>query len=121
MEERNVLGEPLQPCSQAPLTGFQRDGLCRPASADSGNHLVCARVSEEFLDFTRSRGNDLSVLKPGDRWCLCAGRWKEAYEEGVVAQVVPEATSKAALQFIPATELLLASDGLYEAHRTSPP
>jgi uncharacterized protein len=119
MQEKNVLDEPLRRCSREPLTGYRRDGFCRPVSGDSGNHLVCARVSEEFLDFTRSRGNDLSSLKPGDRWCLCAGRWKEAYDEGVVAQVVPEATSKQALRFLSAEDLLLAADGLYGAHRAS--
>lgn len=113
-EERNLFDEPLESCSREPMTGFLRDGYCRPASSDSGNHLVCAELSREFLDFTAARGNRLSGLRPGDRWCLCARRWKEAADAGVVARVIPEATSKQALHFAPALELYA---GLYEAHR----
>jgi uncharacterized protein len=114
MAERNLFDEPLKLCSREPMTGFLRDGYCRPASSDSGNHLVCAELSKEFLDFTESRGNRLSGLGPGDRWCLCARRWKEAADAGVVARVIPEATSKQALRFAP--ELELQAD-LYAAHR----
>ena len=87
----NVLGEPLQPCSMNPLTGFYRDGCCKTGEDDRGKHIVCARMTEDFLNYTKSRGNDLSTaipqfgfpgLKPGDQWCLCASRWKEAWMLG---------------------------------------
>jgi hypothetical protein len=101
-----VLGGPLAPCSSDPLTGFYRDGLCRCGPEDVGVHAVCAVVTAEFLAFSKSRGNNLSDsapgfpgLKPGDRWCLCAGRWVEAMEAGVAPRVVLEATSEAALEF----------------------
>lgn len=89
---RNVLGEDLQVCSLDPITGFQRQGKCETDEDDLGTHVVCAEVTDAFLSFTRSRGNDLTTpapnlgfpgLKPGDRWCLCVSRWKEAYEAGV--------------------------------------
>jgi uncharacterized protein (DUF2237 family) len=100
-KEINVLGSPLQTCSLSPLTGFLRDGSCRMPSGDAGRHGVCAEVTEDFLSFTKSRGNDLSAprpefgfpgLKPGDRWCLCADRWREAEENGVAPPVVLNAT-----------------------------
>ena len=81
-------GQPLEPCSHDPLTGFYRDGCCRVGPGDFGVHSVCVRVTEDFLSYTRAQGNDLSTpvpeagfpgLKPGDRWCVCAGRWKEAF------------------------------------------
>lgn len=106
---KNVLGEPLQPCSMDPLTGFFRDGCCRTGPLDVGRHVVCARLNAEFLEFSKSRGNDLSTprpeagfpgLKPGDRWCLCAARWKEALEAGCAPKVVLTATHEAALQVI---------------------
>jgi len=87
---RNVLGAPLEICSIKPMSGFYRDGCCDTGSEDIGNHTVCAVMTSEFLDFSKSRGNDLSTpvpelgfpgLKPGDRWCLCAPRWQEAFEE----------------------------------------
>ena len=92
----NVFGSPLQPCGQDPVTGFYRDGCCNTGHADGGMHTVCAIVTEAFLSFSRSRGNDLTApvpfadfpgLKPGDRWCLCAGRWLEAYRAGVAPPV----------------------------------
>lgn len=104
----NVLGEPLEPCSFDPLTGFHRDGCCRTGGADAGVHAVCAVMTEEFLAFSRSSGNDLSTpepvwgfrgLVPGDRWCLCASRWAEALAAGVAPPVVLEATHIAALEF----------------------
>lgn len=85
----NVLGNKLEECGQDPVTGFYRDGCCNSGPQDSGTHTVCAVMTEDFLAFTKSRGNDLSTpipaygfqgLKPGDRWCLCVSRWKEAYE-----------------------------------------
>jgi uncharacterized protein (DUF2237 family) len=108
--ERNVLGTPLVACSYAPLTGYLRDGCCRTLPDDSGLHLVCARMTQAFLDFSLTRGNDLITprpqyrfrgLKPGDRWCLCASRWKEAYDAGVAPPVVLESTHERALDIIP--------------------
>ena len=104
----NVLGEPLEDCSLAPLTGWHRDGCCRTGAGDVGSHVVCAVMTVEFLAFSRSRGNDLSTprpeyefpgLKPGDRWCLCAGRWREAMDAGVAPQVVLAATHVRALAY----------------------
>lgn len=111
---RNVLGGPLQDCSHEPLTGFFRDGCCRTGAQDRGVHAVCARVTEEFLAFSRRAGNDLSTprpayhfpgLKPGDRWCLCAARWKEALEAGVAPPVVLEATHASALEYVDRSSL----------------
>ncbi len=111
---KNVLGGPLQSCCTEPATGFFRDGYCRAAAGDPGWHLVCARVTREFLDFTRQRGNDLSTpvpdhgfpgLKPGDRWCLCVQRWKEALAAGRAPSVVLEATHVSALEFVDLADL----------------
>jgi uncharacterized protein (DUF2237 family) len=108
--EKNVLGGRLKPCSHQPSTGFYRDGYCRTCAEDAGRHTVCAEVTADFLAFSRSRGNDLSTpypaygfpgLKPGDRWCLCALRWLEAYEAGVAPPVVLAATHEATLDAIP--------------------
>jgi|SRR5579883_1838630 len=104
---RNVLGEPLEPCSLKPLTGFFRDGCCNTAREDVGSHTVCAVMTAEFLAFSKSRGNDLSTpvpaygfpgLKTGDRWCLCAPRWQEAFEAGRAPRVVLRATHAGALE-----------------------
>ncbi len=106
----NVFGEPLQVCSCQPLTGFYRDGCCRTGVEDGGVHVICARVTAEFLEFSRSRGNDLITpnpvysfpgLKPGDYWCLCAARWREAWEAGVAPPVNLAATHQAALNYVP--------------------
>jgi len=106
---KNVLGTPLQSCSTDPMTGFYRDGCCTTGADDMGIHIVCAQVTREFLDFSRSRGNDLTTpapaygfpgLKPGNRWCLCVQRWKEAYEAGVAPPVVLAATHMSALEFV---------------------
>lgn len=106
---RNVLGKPLQTCSTDPLTGFYRDGCCHTGPQDTGRHLICARMTESFLTFTKSRGNDLSTarpkyrfpgLKPGDKWCLCALRWREAYEAGMAPAVDLNATHEKALEFV---------------------
>jgi uncharacterized protein (DUF2237 family) len=110
----NVLGTPLAPCSMDPLTGFYRDGCCKTGKDDTGSHVVCCRVTAEFLAFSRSRGNDLSTprpeyqfpgLKPGDQWCVCAVRWREALEAGVAPRVVLEATHEAVLRFVAITDL----------------
>ncbi|MEL6359216.1 MAG: DUF2237 domain-containing protein [Bacteroidota bacterium] len=106
---KNVFGQDIAACSTDPMTGFYRDGCCRTGEEDRGTHVVCARMTEEFLTFTKSRGNDLSTpkpyyrfpgLKPGDQWCLCALRWREAYEAGVAPPVVLEATHEKALQYV---------------------
>lgn len=106
---RNVLGERLQPCSERPLTGFYRDGCCNTGPDDVGMHTVCAIMTEEFLEFSRSSGNDLSTpvpafgfpgLKAGDRWCLCAARWKEALDAGMAPRVVLTATHEATLEIV---------------------
>ena len=105
----NVLGEPLLPCSEEPMTGFFRDGCCNTSPEDLGRHVVCVRVTADFLEFSKSRGNDLSTpmpefgfpgLKPGDQWCLCAARWQEALEAGVAPRVVLQATHAAALKVV---------------------
>ena len=105
-EEKNVLGEPLEPCSKDPMTGFKRDGHCRDVEGDQGKHQLCAEMTEAFLSFTRKRGNDLQTpqpafdfpgLEPGDCWCLCVPRWLEAYEAGVAPPVHLEATSQSVL------------------------
>ncbi len=106
----NVLGAPLQLCCSQPLTGFYRDGYCRKGPGDTGTHVIAATVSKEFLDFTKSRGNDLETprpefnfpgLKAGDKWCLCALRWKEAEAAGVAPPVDLQATNAKAIEFIP--------------------
>ena len=112
---RNVLGGPLLACSFDPLTGFFRDGCCNTGTGDVGSHTVCARVTEAFLEFSIQRGNDLVTprpeyrfagLRPGDRWCVCAARWLEAYDAGVAPPVVLEATHESALRIVPMKALL---------------
>jgi uncharacterized protein (DUF2237 family) len=107
---KNVFGKPLEQCCTAPMTGFYRDGYCKTGDADTGSHVVAAIVTQEFLEFTKSRGNDLQTprtmydfpgLKPGDGWCLCALRWREAHEAGVAPPVKLEATHEKALKYIP--------------------
>jgi len=109
MGARNVLGTELVPCSFDPLTGYFRDGCCNTDASDRGSHVVCAVVSEEFLEYSKSRGNDLSTPRPeyrfaglrdGDRWCLCALRWREALSEGIAPEVVLECTHEKALDFV---------------------
>lgn len=110
----NVLGAPLMPCSLAPLTGFYRDGCCETGPLDRGRHVVCAEVTAEFLAFSKSRGNDLSTprsefdfkgLRPGDRWCLCAERWREALVAGMAPKVVLRSTHMAALRHVTLDDL----------------
>jgi hypothetical protein len=107
---RNVLGEELVPCSLDPVTGFFRNGCCETGPHDVGMHTVCAVMTEAFLAFSREVGNDLSTprpdlgfpgLKPGDRWCLCAPRWKEALDAGAAPQVVLESTHEETLAIVP--------------------
>ncbi|PZQ64491.1 MAG: DUF2237 domain-containing protein [Phenylobacterium zucineum] len=107
---RNVLGQELIPCSMDPVTGFFRNGCCETGPHDVGMHTVCAVMTAEFLQFSRSMGNDLSTprpdlgfdgLKPGDRWCLCAPRWKEALDAGAAPQVVLESTHEETLAIVP--------------------
>jgi uncharacterized protein (DUF2237 family) len=109
-EERNVLGGPLQPCGMEPVTGFYRDGHCATGPEDLGSHTVCAVVSADFLQMQRDLGNDLSTpvpeygfpgLKPGDRWCVVAVRWLQAYQAGAAAGVVLAATNARALEIVP--------------------
>lgn len=106
---RNVLGTPLETCCTAPMTGFYRTGKCETGRDDLGRHVVCAELTADFLSYTRARGNDLSTprpvygfpgLEPGDRWCLCVARWKEAVDAGVSTPVVLAATHEAALEVV---------------------
>ena len=110
----NVLGGELETCSLDPLTGFFRDGICRTEGVDPGFHAVCAVMTEEFLEFSKSVGNDLSTprpewlfpgLRPGDRWCVVAARWQEALEAGVAPPVALEATHASALEFVSLADL----------------
>ena len=111
----NVFGQPLKACSHDPKTGFFRDGCCATGPRDRGLHVICTRVSEEFLEFSRDQGNDLIKarpefrfpgLKPGDQWCLCAQRWKQALDAGVAPPVVLEATHQKALEVVELEDLL---------------
>jgi uncharacterized protein len=111
---RNVLGEPLEICSIKPMTGFFRDGCCNTAREDFGSHTVCVIMTAAFLEFSKSRGNDLSTpmpqlgfpgLKPGERWCLCAPRWQEAFEAGQAPRVVLRATHEGALDYCKLADL----------------
>lgn len=113
-EAKNVIGGNLEPCCSSPMTGFYRDGFCRTGGQDFGSHVVCAEVTSEFLEFTKSHGNDLSTpvpdsnfpgLKPGDRWCLCASRWQEALDAGVAPPVILSATHARALEMVSLDEL----------------
>lgn len=109
-ESLNVFGEPLQSCSEDPLTGFYRDGCCNTSDADFGQHTVCVQVNQAFLEYSRFRGNDLTTpmeefgfpgLKEGDRWCLCAVRWLEAYEHNMAPRVYLAGTHQRATEIIP--------------------
>jgi len=108
--DRNVLGDPLEPCGTDPVTGYHRDGSCRSGPEDLGSHTVCAVVSAEFLDLQQQVGNDLSTprpeyrfpgLRPGDRWCVVAARWLQAHQAGVAPAVVLAATAERALDVVP--------------------
>jgi len=109
-DQLNIFKEPLEACSFDPVTGFFRSGCCETSEQDTGSHTVCAIMTEEFLKFSKSKGNDLSTpvpafdfpgLNSGDRWCLCAARWLEAYEAGSAPSIIARATHKRALEIIP--------------------
>jgi uncharacterized protein (DUF2237 family) len=111
---RNVLGEEMEDCGTSPMTGFFRDGCCRTGPDDLGLHILCAEMTEEFLTFSKMAGNDLSTpmpeyhfpgLQPGDRWCLCVLRWKEALEAGMAPPVVLAATHVSTLEFVDLDDL----------------
>ncbi len=113
-ESLNVFNEPLSPCSEDPMTGFFRDGCCNTSDNDAGSHTVCVELTQEFLEYTRFRGNDLSTprpefgfpgLKPGNSWCLCASRWLEAFESGMAPKVHLRRTHKRALEIVPMEKL----------------
>jgi uncharacterized protein len=113
-DDCNVLGGPLEACSVEPRTGFFRDGSCNTGPDDVGLHVVCAQMTAEFLAYSRSRGNDLSTpvpefgfpgLQPGDRWCLCAGRWREARDDGVAPPVILAATHEETLAVVSLDDL----------------
>lgn len=114
MTAKNVIGTELVPCSLDPLTGYFRDGCCRTNEDDEGRHVICARVTEAFLEYSLSRGNDLISprpefdfpgLMPGDKWCLCAQRWKEAFLAGCAPRVVLEGTHEKALDIVALEDL----------------
>jgi uncharacterized protein len=109
-QQLNVLGSPLKICCRSPLTGFYRDGSCHSGPGDFGVHTVCARVDHNFLEFSKSMGNDLSTpmpayqfpgLKDGDCWCLCAARWKEALDAGFAPPIFLESTHESTLKYVP--------------------
>ena len=114
-DRKNVMGGDIQPCSMSPKTGFFRNGCCDTGPDDRGSHTVCVHMTAEFLAFSKSRGNDLSTphpqhgfagLGPGDRWCLCAARWLEAYEAGVALHVSLASTHELALEIVPLEALM---------------
>lgn len=114
-QQKNVLGKALEVCSLSPMTGYTRNGCCDTLEGDRGQHTVCAEVTETFLDFSRLHGNDLITprpefdfpgLRPGDRWCLCAARWKQASEAGLAPPVILESTNQQALDLIELADLL---------------
>lgn len=114
MTAHNVLGTDLLPCSYDPLTGFYRDGCCHTDDQDHGTHVVCARMTQAFLDFSLAQGNDLITprpeyrfrgLQPGDRWCLCVLRWREALQEGVAPPVYLTSTHSKALELVSLAQL----------------
>ena len=112
---KNVFGEPLKSCCENPMTGFFRDGYCKTDGSDFGKHTICAIVNDEFLRFSKIKGNDLinpqnqyffPGLKSGDKWCLCVLRWKEAFEAGCAPKVDLEATNEAALKYVSIDDLI---------------
>ena len=119
---KNVLGTKLKCCSKSPRTGFFRDGFCKTNTNDKGSHVVASIMTIDFLNYTKSMGNDLSTpnllydfpgLKEGDKWCLCALRWKQAYDAGYAPFVILEATHEKALEFIELSELIEKSHNKY--------
>ena len=113
--QTNVLGRPIESCSTEPMTGFYRDGCCRTGEEDVGKHTVCVQLTPQFLAFSKARGNDLSTpapqygfpgLRPGDRWCLCAARWVEAFNQDCAPEVLLEGTHSSVLEMVPLSLLL---------------
>jgi uncharacterized protein (DUF2237 family) len=111
---KNIIGKELEACCLDPVTGFYRNGFCETGPDDSGTHVVCSQMTKEFLSFTKARGNDLTTpsplsgfpgLKPGDKWCLCVSRWKEALEADLAPPVVSSATHEAALRYVKREDL----------------
>tara|TARA_B100000900_G_scaffold348344_1_gene314042 strand:- start:62 stop:454 length:393 start_codon:yes stop_codon:yes gene_type:complete len=111
----NVFGQPLQLCCNSPITGFYRDGFCNTGSSDYGTHVVCSIMTKEFLEYSKSMGNDLSTpnkiyafpgLNPGDKWCVCVLRWKEAFDAGKAPKVILEATHDKALNYVTIEQLI---------------
>ena len=111
----NVFGQSLALCCNSPKTGFYRDGFCNTGLSDVGTHVVCAEMTQEFLEFSKSKGNDLTTpnesysfpgLKPGDKWCICVLRWKEAYDVGIAPKVYLEATHEKALKYVTIEQLI---------------
>jgi len=109
-EDKNLYGEKLKMCSKNPMTGFYRDGYCRTGDDDTGSHTVCAKVTEEFLEFTNSMGNNLDMLEPGDKWCLCAMRWKEAKDNGINLKVDKSATNIKTLDILNSSDEIIESE-----------
>jgi len=114
-QDKNVLGTKLEPCSTDPLTGYFRDGTCRTGIQDDGSHILCSRLTDEFLLYSKDQGNDLispsedgrfKGLKSGDQWCLCISRWTEALQAGAAPAVVLESTHRDVLQWVPIDSLL---------------
>ena len=121
---KNILGTDLKCCGTKPMTGYFRDGFCRTSETDRGRHVVACIVNEKFLHFTRQMGNDLSSsnpmysfpgLKPGDKWCVCALRWKEAFDAGCAPEVILEATHEKSLEYVALDDLIsMSSDPKYK-------
>ena len=121
---KNILGTDLQCCGTKPITGYFRDGFCRTTETDHGRHVVACIVNEKFLHFTRQMGNDLSSpnpihnfpgLKPGDKWCVCALRWKEAFDAGCAPEVILEATHEKSLDYVKLDDLIsMGSDSKHK-------
>ena len=121
---KNILGTDLKCCGTKPMTGYFRDGFCRTTETDRGRHVVACIVNEKFLHFTRQMGNDLSSpnpmysfpgLKPGDKWCVCALRWKEAFDAGCAPEVILEATHEKSLDYVNLHDLIsMSSDTKYK-------
>lgn len=118
IESKNIFGEPLVACGTDPMTGYYRDGCCNTGMTDRGTHTVCAIMTDEFLAYTKSKGNDLSTpvpqyqfpgLRAGDQWCLCVLRWKEALDAGMAPPILPEATHEKSLQIVSMEDLIAQS------------
>ena len=121
MSQTNVFGEALEECCSNPITGYFRDGFCRTDKYDRGSHTVCAQITDEFLEFSKARGNDLSTPRPefefpglvaGQSWCLCATRWLEAYESGCAPKVYLRRSNSMALEIVPMEALKVSAADL---------